>query len=260
MIGWQGWRSRRGRQSAGRQWAALANSAMQGRRAPDPDLRDEALALHADLRRFLQHSDASPSRARDDLQLLALPPGTDWRWRPMTLRGRIVPAALVAPENGQRFSDEVVLWHDCGHRAAILRQVRNRQGTDLAHYGLSLEVMGFSGGYLSLSLDLPDAMQEDLGRDHVLRVDAQLSAERAMTVYGRINIAQGPDTASKLRQLDHPIEGRNNPRVVEFDLAYADLAGRPADKVWLDLIFEAPAMNAVTLTDLVMSRHPRAQI
>ena len=144
--------------------------------------------------------------------------------------------------------------------AAILRQVRNRQGTDLAHYGLSLEVMGFSGGYLSLSLDLPDAMQEDLGRDHVLRVDAQLSAERAMTVYGRINIAQGPDTASMLRQLDHPIEGRNNPRVVEFDLAYADLAGRPADKVWLDLIFEAPAMNAVTLTDLVMSRHPRAQI
>ena len=78
MIGWQGWRSRRGRQSAGRQWAALANSAMQGRRAPDPDLRDEALALHADLRRFLQHSDASPSRARDDLQLLDLPPGTDF--------------------------------------------------------------------------------------------------------------------------------------------------------------------------------------
>ena len=47
MIGWQGWRSRRGRQSAGRQWAALANSAMQGRRAPDPDLRDEALAPQA---------------------------------------------------------------------------------------------------------------------------------------------------------------------------------------------------------------------
>ena len=260
MIDWRGWKSRRGRQAVARQWAALADSATHGRRAPDPELRDEAVQLHADLGRFIQHGDASQMRARDDLQLLDLPPGTDWRWRPMMLRGRIVPAAVVAAENGQSLSPEVVVWHDCSHRAVILRQVRNRQGTDLARYGITLEVMGFSGSYLSLALDLPPDVLEALGPDQNLRMDVQLSAERAMVVYGRINVAQGPDTAHVLRQLGNPIEGRTNPRVVEFDLAYAELSARPVDKVWLDLIFESPGMNAITVTDLVMSRHPRAQM
>lgn len=260
MIDWQGWKARRGRRAAARQWAELADTAMHGGRVPDPELREEAMQLHADLARFIQHGEASRLSARDDLQLLDLPAGTDWRWRPMMLRGQIVPAAMVAPENGQWLSPEVVLWHNCAHRAFILRQLRNRQGTDLARYGLSLEVLGFSGSYLSLSLDLPSEVLDGLGRDHVLRLDAQLSAERPMVVYGRINVAQGPDTANILRQLGHPIEGRANARIVEFDLAYADLAARPVDKVWLDLIFESPGMNAVTLTDLVMSRHPRAQM
>ncbi|MFN3527036.1 MAG: DUF6478 family protein [Paracoccus sp. (in: a-proteobacteria)] len=32
------------------------------------------------------------------------------------------------------------------------------------------------------------------------------------------------------------------------------------EKAWVDVIFESPAMNAVALRDIVLSRHPRAQM
>ena len=47
---------------------------------------------------------------------------------------------------------------------------------------------------------------------------------------------------------------------VEFDLAYSRLNEKRIDKLWLDLIFEAPDMNQVVLRDLTFSRHRRAAI
>jgi hypothetical protein len=48
--------------------------------------------------------------------------------------------------------------------------------------------------------------------------------------------------------------------VVEFDLAYCDLNEKRIEKAWLDLIFEGPAMNQITLRDVTMCRYPRAEI
>lgn len=248
------------RHGASRQWHSLAEAMRRGKRLDDPQLRDEASLLEQDVAAFLQLSDPRAQRARAALGSMAMPAGTDWRWRPPMLCGPISPAAIVAPRSGRRLGGEVALWHDCGQRALMLRQVQNRRATDLAAFGLRLEVMGFTGDYMSLSLDLPPEVTQGLTADHILRLEAVLRAERPITVYGRVNLSQGPNTARHLRQLGHPIDASPAHRVVEFDLAYADLAPRPVDKVWLDLIFEAPRMNAVTLTDIVLSRHPRAQI
>ena len=48
--------------------------------------------------------------------------------------------------------------------------------------------------------------------------------------------------------------------IMADDLGYAELSARSVEKAWLDLIFEAPFMNAVGLRDVILSRHPRAQI
>ena len=87
-----------------------------------------------------------------------------------------------------------------------------------------------------------------------------LQAERPITVYARLSIQQGPNVETVLRQLGDPIAGSNCQRLVEFDLGYAELSQRSVDRAWIDLIFEAPYMNAVALRDVVLSRHPRAQI
>jgi len=256
----QDWLERRGRQGAARQWSRLAAAAKGGGPcAFDTGLRDEARTLQDDLARFLHYSDAALTCRRGALHPAQCPPGTDWFWRPALLRGEVAPRVLVAPESGRRLGDEVALWHDCPHRAVILQQIRGC-GADLAPYAVRLEVMGFAGSYLSLSLDLPDDIPGGLGRDQILRMDGWFAAERPITVYARLNLTQGPDRMPMLRKLDGPLSGGDCRRTVEFDLDYAELTARPVQRAWLDLIFEAPLMNAVTLGELILSRHPRAQV
>lgn len=254
------WLSRRIRVRAARHWHRILDRALRRPAPVDEDIRDEARDLHQVLSRLLQVADARVTSARDSLRRMVLPAGTDWRWRPHVLQGRISPAALIAPPDGRWLSEEVALFHDCPQRAVILRQVRNRGATDLADYGLALEVMGFGGSFLSFSLSLPAEALQDLGGHHIIRLETTLQAERPIAVYARLNVQQGPNTETILRKLGDDIAGRHCHRLVEFDLGYADLSARSVDKAWLDLIFEAPFMNAVAARDVILSRHPRAQI
>lgn len=254
-----GWLRRRVRMRASEQWQALANSGQVGG-GRVRQLRDEALALRHHLNRFLLASELAETGAGTSVAALNLPPSTDWRWRPMVFCGTMQDGCIASPDNGQRLGDEVALWHDCPYRSLILRQQVNKRATDLAPYGLRLEVMGFGGSYLSLSMDLPDEARVGLDGHHVLRLALGVQAERPITVYGRLNVAQGPNSEVILRQLGDPVSGRASERVVEFDLGYAELSDRPVDKLWLDLIFEAPYMNAISLSDMVLSRHARANM
>lgn len=223
-------------------------------------MRDEARDLQQVLTRYLHTTEIRSLSGRDSLSRMELPAGTDWRWRPEILRARNATPALVAPASGRWLSDEVALFHDCPQRALILRQRRNRRPTDLSDYALALEVMGFEGSFLSFSLGLPPEALQDLGGHHIVRLESTLQSERAITVYARLNIQQGPNTEKILRQMGDPIEGGNCHRVIEFDLGYADMSQRSVDKAWVDVIFEAPFMNAVALRDVILSRHARAQI
>ena len=256
----QGWLSRRIRARAACQWQSLLDRA-QRRNGPVPgDIRDEARDLQQILTRYLHTTEIRSLGARDSLSRMELPAGTDWRWRPEILRARNATSALVAPPSGRWLSDEVALFHDCPQRALILRQSRNRRATDLSDYALALEVMGFEGSFLSFSLGFPAEALEGLGGHHIIRLEATLQSERAITVYARLNIQQGPNTEKILRQMGDPIEGATCNRVVEFDLGYAEMSQRSVEKVWVDVIFEAPSMNAVALRDVILSRHARAQI
>lgn len=255
-----GWLSRRLRTRVTAQWQRLLSAALRGRNPVPANLRKEARALQQILSQFLQAADANDVEARDSLSRIELPAGTDWRWRPQVLRARHPDPALIAPPDGTWLSEEIALFHDCPERALILRQLRNRRATDLSEYGLALEVMGFAGSFLSFSLTLPPDALADLGGHHIVRLDATLQAERPITVYARLNVQQGPNTENLLRKMGDPIQGRHCDRTVEFDLGYSQLSSRTVDKVWLDLIFEAPFMNAVVLRDVILSRHLRAQI
>lgn len=253
------WISRWLRGAAARQWSAHGTAIARRERLPDPGLCDEARRLHTDLSAFLQRADA----VRHGYAAAVLPPlpqGTEWRWRAPVVNGAIQPPVLVSPPNASNFGWGVTLWHDCKRAALMLRQQPNPDIAERPPYFVVLEVMGFSGSYLSLSLELPTEALQDLGAHHILRVDALIGAERPITVYARLNVAQGPNTETMLRQLGDPISGGDARRETEFDLAYADLTPQPVEKAWVDLIFEAPRMNAVEIYDIVLSRQPRAEV
>ena len=84
----------------------------------------------------------------------------------------------------------------------------------------------------------------------------KIEAEKPLEVFVRLNIKHGPNTEQVVREI--PLNQEE--AMVEFDLAYTKLNEKRVDAIWIDLIFEGPEMNQVTLRDLTFSRYPRAEI
>lgn len=189
------------------------------------------------------------------------------------MRGRIAPSAVAAPASGHRLGADAAFWHDCPHRALILRQAGRPRPGPGSPYGLGIEVVGFGGCFLSLALDLPPDALERMGPARIVQLDAVLDAERAITAYARLNLVQGPNTETVLRQLGAPVEGHGAlvadraPRslsVVHRGEVVAEAVLCPADPgVWtvaVDLppsMIEAGALSLLLVAgDEVLARLP----
>lgn len=261
---WRDWIDRRIRQRALGQWSVLADRA-GGHGASLPKrrirrLRDEAGALRRDLDRFVTRADVALATSVATEATQGLSQDTDWHWRPDFLISRATPAALVAPESGADLQGQATIWHDCADRAVILRQMPNTQTDAPMPFGLQLETFAFTGSFLSLAIDLPPDVMKDLGRRHILRLDMSLTMERETPVYVRLNVAHGPNTDDILRQIDTRHADQPRQVAVEFDLYLIDMNDERLVKLWLDIIVENPAMNALRITDLRLSRRPRAEV
>ncbi|WP_025064152.1 DUF6478 family protein [Sulfitobacter guttiformis] len=184
------------------------------------------------------------------------PHNADWAWRPELWRGPLPNPGMSGVQTRSMLGNEVTLFHDCELSELSLRQVRNLREEDLAPYGLRMDVFRFDGSFLSLVLDLPPEGVEGMKRTHLIRMDVIVELEKPIEIFARLNIKNGPNTEQIVRELDLTQEQT----VVEFDLAYSTLNERRIEGAWLDLIFEGPEMNQVTLRDLTFSRRPRAQI
>lgn len=151
---------------------------------------------------------------------------------------------------------EVTLFHDCAQSELTLRQVRNSRESDLAPFGLRMDVFNFDGSFLSLVLDMPDASVEGLKKWHLIRMNTIVEMEKPLEIFARLNIKHGPNTEQIVREL--PLNEVDC--IVEFDLAYSNLNEKRIERAWIDLIFENPEMSQVTLRDLTFSRSPRADL
>ncbi|WP_299360864.1 DUF6478 family protein [uncultured Paracoccus sp.] len=112
---------------------------------------NEARTLRTRLTVIIAAGEARLDWGRPDAAPPDLPAGTDWGWRPLCLTSRISPDGVAAPASGTRLGSEVAVWHDCSHRALILRQIRRDRAADRPPFALQLETLGFSGSFLSLA-------------------------------------------------------------------------------------------------------------
>jgi len=95
-----------------------------------------------------------------------------------------------------------------------------------------------------------------LRKKHLIRLAAVIERERPSKIYARLNVKNGPNTEQILLTLPD-----DNPEtMVEFDLAYSQLNEQRAERMWVDLMIESPAMNKITFRDLNFSRYQRAEI
>ena len=218
--------------------------------------QDAAKRLLRQVSNFKMEADRRLNAPRMGVGAFPTPTGTDWAWRPKPWAAQ-VPSGGVSPALAKtEFTDELVLFHDCKQSEISLRQVRNQREVDLSPFGIDLEVFHLGGTYLSLVVEIPHAACEGLRKNHLIRLTATIEKERPTPIYARLNVKNGPNTEQILMTL--PDEKADT--MAEFDLAYSGLNERRAERMWLDLMIETPAMNKISFRDLTLCRYPRAEM
>lgn len=225
----------------------------------DPDklrrLRGRARQLQKRVNQVIHIADGRLAMPRDGADTIRKPQRADWAFRPEIWSGPISPHGALATGNQTKFGGASTLFHDCPLSELTLRQVRNNRQNDLAPFGLRLDVFGFTGSFLSLALDLPQDGLKGLRRNHILRLDTDIEAEKPIVIFARLNIKCGPNTEQIVREL-HIV---NAPTAIEFDLANAGINETRLDRAWLELIFDRPSMTGIFLRDVTLTRRPRAE-
>jgi len=244
------------------QQGALARWAIAARKAPFAPLdvlrkqRHRARRLRALVDELTHIADSRLALPRVGSNAFSRPGGTEWSWRPQLWRGPLGRKGMSAVPSKTPLGEEVTLFHDCKISELTLRQVRNTREQDLAPFGLRMDVFRFDGSFLSLVVDAPPAAADGLQRRHIVRLNAIIEVEKPLEVFARLNIKHGPNTEQLVLELPF---GQDD-MMVEFDLGYSEINEKRVERVWLDLIFESPEMNQVTIRDLTFCRYPRAEI
>lgn len=244
-------------QGALRLWKRAADAAGELDLDTLRELRSRARRTRREIDRLLEAADSRLTRPLLASNAMNRPLGADWLWRPGPWRQRLATFGQAGLGPRTELAEGAVLFHDCPLCEAGYRQLRNTRPGDLAPFGLRIEVLGFAGSFLSLALDLPPGGSEGLRRQHVYRAELDIEAERPVPMMARLNVLHGPNTAQIPARIP---ETGGGPTSVEFDLAHSGVNERRVGKIWLDIMFERPAMSAVTLRDLTLSRRPRAEL
>jgi hypothetical protein len=218
--------------------------------------RTMARQLFQQIDRFLITAERRLTLPREGNQNFPRPEAVDWSWRPQLWCNRLATPGVSSAESGTKLHDGLSLFHDCPLSELTLRQVRNTREADLAAYGLRLDVFKFSGSYMSIAIELDETALGHLRKDHVIRMETIVEMEKPLEIFARLNIRHGPNTDQIVRELPLYAEDIR----VEFDLAYTKINEKRVSKIWVDLIFEGPEMNQVTLRDLTFNRRPRARL
>lgn len=237
-------------------WKAAARAAPRAELAALRAQHKQARQLRLPLQELCHVADSRLALPRIGSKTFPRPSGTDWAWRPRAWRGPLAGRGIAPAENKMGLNDEVVIFHDCKRTEVSLCQQRNLRDDDLAPFGLALEVFGFDGNFLSLVIEIPPEICTGLEKRHLIRLAAVIERERPITIMARLNVKHGPNTEQILLTLPDTADEA----AVEFDLAYSQLNEKRAEKMWIDLMFQEPAMNRITLRDLTVCRYPRAAL
>ncbi len=239
-----------------KRWTAAAHAARNAELSALRVQRKQARQLRGPLRELTYIAEDRLALPRIGSNSFPRPPGTDWAWRPQLLRGALPERGVAPARNKQKLGHDLTIFHDCPLNEVSLRQVRNTRDTDLAPFGIMLEVFGFRGDFLSLVLDIPPGICDGLNKGHLIRLGVTAERERPVRLSARLNVKNGPNTEQVLLSLpDGDGEGH-----VEFDLGYSQLNEKRAERMWIDLMIGDPAMNRITLRDLHICRVPRAEV
>jgi uncharacterized protein DUF6478 len=239
-----------------RRWNRAARSADRQGFEALRTLRTRAREIRRHLDRVIHVAEGRLTLPAVGSNAIVKPLYTDWAYRPELWRGPVSPLGMVAVESKTEYGQEVKVFHDCKITELTLRQVRNSRESDLAPFGLRMDVFRFDGSFLSLVVELPDSAVQGLERRHLIRLTVVVEVEKPLEIFARLNVKHGPNVEQIVREL--PLG--EDEVLVEFDLAYTKMNEKRLERIWLDLIFEGAEMNQIVLRDVALTRRPRAEM
>ena len=239
-----------------RRWGRIADEAEGFDLETLRILRTRARQLRRQLDRLTRVSDARLALPVIGSNAIRTPMGTDWSWRPDPWRAPIAEPGMASVPPRALIDDGATIFHDCTVSELTVRQIRNTRDTDLAPFGMRLDVFRFDGSFLSLVLDLPDEAAHGLKLRHMVRLDMVVEVEKPLEIFARLNVKHGPNVEQIVREF--PLNAED--MMVEFDLGYSRINEKRIERIWVDLIFEGPEMNQIILRDVTLSRRPRAEL
>lgn len=214
------------------------------------DLRKDARKLRRILDEIERSTDAAPRPQSDPKE--GLPSATLWADRPEPWSVPIKASGPAPLGSGTKIARDTTLYHDGIDGEVLAKQAISTVG---GPFEVSLDIADFQGDYVSLAIALPPAQIEAIKRTDLIRLDISTSSTIPLNILARANLKIGPNVEAITRSID---KTRARP-FVEFDLFYEELDTQKITDVWVDVIFEKPKTNVVTLHDLRLSRRPRAK-
>jgi hypothetical protein len=239
-----------------RYWQETADAAPSAHLEELRSMRSAARALRRNLDRVIHEAEHRLALPVIGSNVFRKPLGTDWSWRPDLWKGQIPVPGMATVLPRAQICDGATIFHDCRRSELTVRQIRNSRVTDIAPFGVSMDVFRFDGSFLSLVIDLPEEAARGLKLRHLIRLDVMVEMEKPLEIFACLNIKHGPNVEKIVREL--PLSSEEG--AVEFDLAYTKINEKRVEKLWVDLIFEAPEMNQIILRDFTVTRVPRAQL
>lgn len=222
---------------------------------------DELRQARRDLERARQivvqadHLTETAIAENEALQPIEAPEHCDWSFRPSPWMKPISPHGRVGFQSPTPIDDVVTLYHDCTSPELGYRQIRNARSQGL-RYALSVEIYRFTGSFISIVQDLPASAARQLTLSHYFTVKLAVESEQELELFARLNLQNGPNTEQMVREMAL----HNGVALAEFDLAYANVNEKRVEKIWLDLILEAPRMNRLVIWDMTVARALRADV
>ncbi|MDJ0826293.1 MAG: DUF6478 family protein [Rhodobacter sp.] len=239
-----------------RRWSRAAREARQVDLEALRQMRGRAREIKRRLDRVIHVAEERLTLPAIGSNAIQKPLHTDWAYRPELWRGPVSPLGMVAVESKTEYGREVKVFHDCKITELTLRQIRNTRESDLAPFGLRMDVFRFDGSFLSLVVEFPKEAVAGLQRRHLIRLNTVVEVEKPLEIFARLNIKHGPNVEQIVREL--PLGADDV--MVEFDLAYTKMNEKRVERMWLDLIFEGAEMNQIILRDVALTRRPRAEV
>lgn len=215
---------------------------------PRPRLRK----LSAEARRLVKLLNRFDRRAQDRLaptQSAPLIPGAAWAQRVDLFAEPISPQGHAPLTNNTQISEMVTAFTDDPVANVGFRQTPNTNG---GHSAI-LDIHHLSGSYLSLAIGLGAQVAKTIGKDSLVRIRLECHSEQNIETLLRLNLRSGPNTEQVIR---HFTPGQD----IEFDLFYVEFEPERMNDAWIDLMFPPHGMNRIELSDMIISKHPRADI